>query len=67
MSQLSRSTTSATLPLCLRVTYVRHKKLAAEDVGFRVVERKFPAGVSEAELAACVEELNRDPEVHAIL
>jgi 5,10-methylene-tetrahydrofolate dehydrogenase/methenyl tetrahydrofolate cyclohydrolase len=48
-------------------TYVRNKKKAVEDVGFKGIEKLFPAEATEAEVIACVEELNRDATCHGIL
>jgi len=48
-------------------TYVRMKKKAADEVGFLSIDRQFPETVTEAEVIACVEELNADPRVHGIL
>jgi len=48
-------------------TYVRNKKKAVEDVGFKGIEKLFPADATEAEVIACVEALNRDATCHGIL
>ncbi len=47
--------------------YVRSKTKAARDANVDVRDHKLPATVSQAELAALVEELNRDPVVDGIL
>ena len=47
--------------------YVTGKKKAAEEVGFNGAERHLDAGVSQAELLAVIDGLNRDPAVHGIL
>jgi 5,10-methylene-tetrahydrofolate dehydrogenase/methenyl tetrahydrofolate cyclohydrolase len=48
-------------------TYVRMKKKAATAAGIKCFDVSFPDTVSEAELAAEVEKLNRNSEVHGIL
>merc|ERR1719399_497747 len=48
-------------------TYVRNKKKAVEEVGFKGIEKLFPADATEAEVVACVEELNRNAACHGIL
>jgi methylenetetrahydrofolate dehydrogenase (NADP+)/methenyltetrahydrofolate cyclohydrolase len=47
--------------------YVRNKARACEEVGVRSEPHEFPATVTERELLACIERLNRDPAVHGIL
>jgi methylenetetrahydrofolate dehydrogenase (NADP+)/methenyltetrahydrofolate cyclohydrolase len=47
--------------------YVTGKKKAAEEVGFRSWEHHRDASLSQEELLALVEALNRDPAVHGIL
>ena len=47
--------------------YVRNKVLACEDVGFHSVLERHDASLSEAELLARIEALNRDPAIHGIL
>src|SRR5688572_2067921 len=47
--------------------YVRNKTRASAEVGFRTFDHQLPATVSEAELLALVDRLNRDPEVDGIL
>src|ERR1700724_3139071 len=48
-------------------TYVRSKTKAINEVGMRSFDHRLPASVSQAELIALVEELNRDARVHGIL
>ncbi|MBV8248175.1 MAG: bifunctional methylenetetrahydrofolate dehydrogenase/methenyltetrahydrofolate cyclohydrolase FolD [Comamonas sp.] len=47
--------------------YVRNKVKACEDVGFHSVLEKYDAAMTEAELLARVEALNKDPAIHGIL
>lgn len=47
--------------------YVRNKSRACAEVGFHSVLRELPAGTSEAELLALVDQLNADPEIDGIL
>ena len=47
--------------------YVRNKVKACEDNGLHSVLERYPATMSEAELLARVDALNRDPAVHGIL
>ncbi|MFN3842538.1 MAG: bifunctional methylenetetrahydrofolate dehydrogenase/methenyltetrahydrofolate cyclohydrolase FolD [Rehaibacterium terrae] len=47
--------------------YVRNKRRAAEKVGIRAIDYDLPASTSDAELAALIDKLNADPEVHGIL
>ncbi len=47
--------------------YVRNKVKACEDVGFHSVLEKYEATMTEAELLARVEALNKDPAIHGIL
>ena len=47
--------------------YVRSKGRACEQVGIRSLTRKHPATISEAELLAEIDALNRDPLYHGIL
>ena len=47
--------------------YVRNKDRAATDAGFAVHTVRLPAGTSQGDLEACVEDLNQDPSVHGIL
>jgi methylenetetrahydrofolate dehydrogenase (NADP+)/methenyltetrahydrofolate cyclohydrolase len=48
-------------------SYVRNKKRAAEKVGIRAFDYDLPAGTTEAELLALIDDLNANPEVHGIL
>ncbi len=47
--------------------YVRNKVKACEDSGLHSVLEKYDATMSEAELLARVDALNRDPTIHGIL
>ncbi|MBB5014954.1 bifunctional methylenetetrahydrofolate dehydrogenase/methenyltetrahydrofolate cyclohydrolase FolD [Rehaibacterium terrae] len=47
--------------------YVRNKRRAAEKVGIRAIDYDLPASTSDADLAALIDKLNADPEVHGIL
>src|SRR6201999_4518639 len=47
--------------------YVRSKHKQTQDAGMASFEHKLPANVSQAELLALVDKLNRDPTVHGIL
>jgi methylenetetrahydrofolate dehydrogenase (NADP+)/methenyltetrahydrofolate cyclohydrolase len=47
--------------------YVRNKVKACEDNGLHSVLEKYPATLSEAELLARVDALNKDPAIHGIL
>ena len=47
--------------------YVRNKVKACEDNGLYSVLERYPATMSEAELLARVDALNRDPAIHGIL
>ncbi|HEX8439381.1 bifunctional methylenetetrahydrofolate dehydrogenase/methenyltetrahydrofolate cyclohydrolase FolD [Archangium sp.] len=47
--------------------YVTGKKKAAEEVGFNSWEEHPDASITEAELLALVDKLNKDPAVHGIL
>ena len=47
--------------------YVRNKVKACEDNGVHSVLEKYPATLSEADLLARVEALNKDPSIHGIL
>ena len=47
--------------------YVRNKVRACEDNGLHSVLEKYPATLSEADLLARVDALNRDPAIHGIL
>lgn len=47
--------------------YVRNKVKACEDSGLHSVLERYPATLSEGELLARVDALNRDPAIHGIL
>ena len=47
--------------------YVRNKRKACKQVGFRSFDFDLPADTGEAELFALVDRLNADPAVHGIL
>ena len=47
--------------------YVRNKAKRALEVGFKSIQKKLPAEVTEAELKAQIRSLNEDPEVNGIL
>ncbi|PMR73657.1 bifunctional methylenetetrahydrofolate dehydrogenase/methenyltetrahydrofolate cyclohydrolase FolD [Billgrantia endophytica] len=47
--------------------YVRNKVRQAHTVGIRSLEHRFDADLSQAELLALIDRLNRDPEVSGIL
>ncbi|MDR7092485.1 bifunctional methylenetetrahydrofolate dehydrogenase/methenyltetrahydrofolate cyclohydrolase FolD [Hydrogenophaga laconesensis] len=47
--------------------YVRNKVKACEDTGMHSVLERWPATMSEAELLARVDALNRDSSIHGIL
>lgn len=49
------------------MVYVRNKRRACKQVGFRSFDFDLPATTPEAELAALIDRLNADPEVHGIL
>jgi methylenetetrahydrofolate dehydrogenase (NADP+)/methenyltetrahydrofolate cyclohydrolase len=48
-------------------SYVRAKDKMCRDLGLHSVKLELPAGTTQAELLARVEELNRDPAIHGIL
>ncbi len=48
-------------------TYVKNKVLACEACGFKSTLIRFEADVTEAELLACVEQLNSDPDVDGFI
>src|ERR1700744_35643 len=50
-----------------REVYVRSKHKQTQDAGRASFEHKLPADVSQGELLALVDKLNRDPSVHGIL
>ncbi len=47
--------------------YVRNKRRAAEKVGIHAYDYDLPAGTSEEELLALIDQLNADPKIHGIL
>jgi methylenetetrahydrofolate dehydrogenase (NADP+)/methenyltetrahydrofolate cyclohydrolase len=47
--------------------YVRNKVKACEDTGMHSVLERYDASMSEADLLARVDALNRDPQIHGIL
>jgi methylenetetrahydrofolate dehydrogenase (NADP+)/methenyltetrahydrofolate cyclohydrolase len=47
--------------------YVRNKVKACEDSGLHSVLEKYAADMTEADLLARVEALNKDPAIHGIL
>jgi methylenetetrahydrofolate dehydrogenase (NADP+) / methenyltetrahydrofolate cyclohydrolase len=47
--------------------YVRNKVRACEEVGIRSEVVRFPATVTEPELLACLDRLNRDTSTHGVL
>jgi methylenetetrahydrofolate dehydrogenase (NADP+)/methenyltetrahydrofolate cyclohydrolase len=47
--------------------YVRHKEKACDEVGFHHVTHRFPADVAEADVLACIRQLNEDPHIDGIL
>jgi len=47
--------------------YVRNKRLACKQVGFRSFGYDLPASTSQDELIALIDQLNADPAVHGIL
>lgn len=47
--------------------YVRNKIKACEDNGFFSLKDAYPDTLSEADLLARIDELNRDPKIHGIL
>jgi methylenetetrahydrofolate dehydrogenase (NADP+)/methenyltetrahydrofolate cyclohydrolase len=49
------------------VSYVTAKEKACAEIGMRSIDRRLPAGSSEAEIVAIVEAFNADPSVNGIL
>ncbi|MCW8806484.1 MAG: bifunctional methylenetetrahydrofolate dehydrogenase/methenyltetrahydrofolate cyclohydrolase FolD [Rhodanobacter sp.] len=49
------------------MVYVRNKRKACLQVGFRSFAYDLPVGTSQAELFALIDRLNADPTVHGIL
>lgn len=47
--------------------YVRNKVAACEKAGLHSVKEQYPADMTEAELLARIDKLNRDPSIHGIL
>jgi len=47
--------------------YVRNKVAACEKAGLHSVKEQYPAEMTEAELLARIDVLNRDPSIHGIL
>lgn len=47
--------------------YVRNKVKACEDAGFYSVLNRYPSELSQKDLLARIDELNRDPSIHGIL
>ncbi|OZI78312.1 MULTISPECIES: bifunctional methylenetetrahydrofolate dehydrogenase/methenyltetrahydrofolate cyclohydrolase FolD [Bordetella] len=47
--------------------YVRNKVAACEKAGLHSVKEQYPANMTEAELLARIDALNRDPSIHGIL
>ena len=48
-------------------TYVKNKVIACEQCGFKSTLIRFEADVTEAELLACVEKLNKDVDVDGFI
>ena len=48
-------------------TYVRMKEQSSQEVGIRFVRIALPESVTEAELLARIDELNRDASLHGII
>lgn len=47
--------------------YVKRKQSVCEELGIRSFEYNLDSGVTEAELVALIEKLNKDPEINGIL
>jgi methylenetetrahydrofolate dehydrogenase (NADP+)/methenyltetrahydrofolate cyclohydrolase len=47
--------------------YVRNKKKAADEAGIASRDYLFPAGSTQEQLEATIQEINRDPAIHGIL
>ena len=47
--------------------YVRNKVAACEKAGLHSVKEQYPADMTEADLLARIDTLNRDPAIHGIL
>lgn len=48
-------------------TYVRMKRRACAEVGFRSIDCDLPGDATQAQVVAAVRRLNADPDVHGIL
>jgi methylenetetrahydrofolate dehydrogenase (NADP+)/methenyltetrahydrofolate cyclohydrolase len=49
------------------MSYVKSKNKAAHEIGMHSEQHSLPVSVSEMDLLALVEKLNRDPKIHGIL
>jgi methylenetetrahydrofolate dehydrogenase (NADP+)/methenyltetrahydrofolate cyclohydrolase len=49
------------------MSYVKSKNKAAHEIGMHSEQHNLPVSVSETDLLALVEKLNRDPKIHGIL
>jgi methylenetetrahydrofolate dehydrogenase (NADP+)/methenyltetrahydrofolate cyclohydrolase len=49
------------------MSYVKSKNKAAHEIGMHSEQHSLPVSVSETDLLALVEKLNRDPKIHGIL
>jgi methylenetetrahydrofolate dehydrogenase (NADP+)/methenyltetrahydrofolate cyclohydrolase len=49
------------------ISYVTAKERDCAEVGIKSLDRRYPAGLGQAELVRIVSELNADPAVHGIL
>src|SRR5574337_1208463 len=47
--------------------YVRNKRKACQQVGFRSFDHDLPGDTTQTELFALIDRLNADPDVHGIL
>ena len=47
--------------------YVRNKSKAVQEAGMRSFDQRLPGTISQTDLLAAVQQLNRDPEIHGIL
>jgi len=47
--------------------YVRNKRKACHQVGFRSFDYDLPSATTQADLIALIDQLNADPDVHGIL
>jgi methylenetetrahydrofolate dehydrogenase (NADP+) / methenyltetrahydrofolate cyclohydrolase len=48
-------------------SYVTGKERACEEIGIYSSDNRLPASVSQADLLALIEKLNKDPKIHGIL